>query len=414
MRRSLAAMAIGLALAAWALTLGSSVAQGGISVDSASAVNQFPDGVMFSVSLRSDAEISKVRFRYTIPPDGTNVYEEPDCTSGSAVKCTFNLKSGPELFLVPGANVVYEDDRFDWKSVSEGNLTLWYYEGSESDVRPLLDTGNEGLQRMESLLGTSVGFPVKVFLYASSDDMRPAVYSSSEMPVEGVITLGEVYFSDTAVVSADTAPRDILRHELAHIVIRQAVKGPFGNIPAWLDEGTAVYAQSSPLFGQEEAVDLAIKSNNVLSLRSMNSASLGHSSTNVSLFYGQSWSVVSFLVDEYGADKFAQLFAVFKEGSTADKAFSQVYGFDLDGLENAWRQSVGLAPRQEATPEETQTAQPVPTLNPFGSDGQDGGTGSETAGGGSNHRLLFIIVGVAALGALVLTAAGVAVARRSH
>jgi len=425
--------ALGLALAVWALTIVSSAGQAAINVDSADAVNQFPNGVTFSISLHSDSEISKVQFRYTVPPDGTNVYEAPECTSGASVKCTYNLKSGPKLFLVPGANVVYhwqaedaagdtletepatfvyEDDRFHWKSVSDGNLTLWYYSGSESEVRPLLQTGVEGLQRMEDLLATSVGFPVKVYVYATAEDMRPATLSTQDTPA-GVITLGEVYFSDTAVVSEDEVPQDVLRHELAHIVTRQAVKGPFGNLPAWLDEGTAVYAQANRLSDEEDALNLAIKSNNVLSLRSMSSASVGLSNGNVSLFYGEAWSLVSFLVNDYGADKLAGLFAVFKAGSTVDKALLQVYGFDQDGMESAWRQSVGLPPKQ-ATPEEGQGIQPLPTLKPLGGDGQQGGDNGQTASTGSSNRLLLIIIGSAVLGVLVLTAAGVAVARRSR
>ena len=430
MRRVLTAS--GLALAVWALTVVSGAGQGAISVDSSDAVNQFPNGVTFSISLHSDSEISKVQFRYTVPPDGTNVYEAPECTSGASVKCTYNLKSGAELFLVPGANVVYywqatdaagdtlqtepatfvyEDDRFHWKSVSDGNLTLWYYSGSESDVRPLLQTGVEGLQRMEDLLATSVGFPVKVYAYATAEDMRPATLSTQDTPA-GVITLGEVYFSDTAVVSEDEVPQDVLRHELAHIVIKQAVAGPFGNLPAWLNEGTAVYAQANRLPEEEDALNLAIKSNDVLSLRSMSSASVAMSSANVSLFYGEAWSLVSFLINDYGAEKFAGLFAVFKAGSTVDKALLQVYGFDQDGMESAWRQSVGLPPKQ-ATPSEGQGTQPPPTLKPFGGDGQQGGSG-QTASSGSGNRLLLIIIGSAVLGVLVLTAAGVAVARRSR
>ena len=105
---------------------------------------------------------------------------------------------------------------------------------------------------MEQLLGTHVGFPVKVYLYDSAEDMRPAALSATESPEEGVITLGEVFFSDTAVVSFDVRPQDILRHELAHIVIRQALKGPFGDLPAWLDEGTAVYAQSELLSNEKQ------------------------------------------------------------------------------------------------------------------------------------------------------------------
>jgi hypothetical protein len=163
-------------------------AQSGVVI-ATDAENDFPNGVNFSASLHSDVDLSelKVTLRYTIAPDGASVYEEPQCNGGTEVECTYNLKSGPKLFLGPGANVdyywqiddaggnsimtqpttfVYDDTRFDWKTMTDGNLTVRYYSSDESDVRSLLETGVEGLQRMEQLLNTKVGFPVKVFLYA--------------------------------------------------------------------------------------------------------------------------------------------------------------------------------------------------------------------------------------------------------
>ena len=428
MKRVLLSIAVALA-AVTVAPLPGVRAQGGVVVDSTNAENDFPNGVNFSLSFHSEVDLSelKVTLRYTIPPEGASVYEEPECNGGTKVQCTYNLKSGPKLFLVPGANVnyywqiddagdsvktqpatfVYDDTRFDWKSMAEGNLTVWYYAGDESDVRSLLQTGVEGLRRMEKLLGTQVGFPVKVFLYDSAEDMQPAALSSSTSPEEGLVTLGEVFFSDTAVVAHDVRPEDIMRHELAHIVVRQAVKGPFGNLPAWLDEGTAMYAQSGLLSNEKRALESAVEDDDVLSLRAMSSASLGRTSVNVSLFYGQSWSVVSFLIDQYGETKFADLFATFKEGSTVDKAFQQVYGFELDGLENAWRESVGL-PAKETAGQQGQTT-PVPQLTPF--EGNGGGTEEEQAGGGSEFPVA-AVAGVAAAAVLVVAAGSFVVVRR--
>ncbi|HUS82212.1 MAG TPA: peptidase MA family metallohydrolase [Dehalococcoidia bacterium] len=428
MKRLFALVVVALAMM-WTALPGVVAAQSGIVVDSSDAGNDFPDGVTFDISLHSDSEITKAVFRYVIPPEGANVYEEPECSGTRTVQCTFNLKSGPKLFLVPGANIiyrwqiedaagntletqqatfVYEDTRFDWTSMTEGNLTMWYYAGGESDVRSLMQTGLEGLERMEQLLDTRVGFPVKVYLYDSAEDMRPAALSASESPEEGVITLGEVFFSDTAVVAADVVSEDILRHELAHIVIRQAVKGPFGNLPAWLSEGTAVYAQSELLSNEKRALESAIDDDDVLSLRSMSSGSLARTSVNVSLFYGQSWSLVSFLIDGYGEEKFADLFATFKEGSTVDKALQQVYGLNLDGLANAWRESVGLQPKQPAGQQGRTT--PLPQLTPF--ERNSGGSVEQEADSDGGGFPIAAVAGLAVAGILVVAAGSFVIVRR--
>jgi hypothetical protein len=121
-----------------------------------------------------------------------------------------------------------------------------------------------------------------------------------------------------------------------------------------------MYAQSEPGEGFTSALDKAVERDSLLSVRSMTSPT--GDSSKVTLFYGQAWSLVNFLIETYGPAKLAELFATFKEGSTADKALLKAYGFDQDGLEDAWRASLGLPPRQ--TPAITPTATPAATLTP--------------------------------------------------
>jgi hypothetical protein len=120
-----------------------------------------------------------------------------------------------------------------------------------------------------------------------------------------------------------------------------------------------MYAQSEPGEGYTSALEKAVERDSLFSVRSM-TAPTGDPS-KVGLFYGQAWSLVDFLIESYGPEKFAELFAIFKEGSTVDKALLKVYGFDQDGLEEAWRASLGLSPRERPTPAEEQGAEVQPT-----------------------------------------------------
>ncbi len=387
-------------------------AQQGVDVRSEEARNDFPSGIVFTLDFESQQPVKEVRFRYAIAPDGSRAYGVPDCTGTTSVQCTFDLKSTPGNFLIPGVEItyyweisdqaggttqtqpgrtMYEDTRFQWKSLSDDGLTVWYYGGSEGDVRDLLGVGRDTLTRMGSLLGTHVDYPVKVFLYDSAEDMQPVLLSGQLSPEQGVVTLGEVVVSDTAVVARDSAASDILRHELSHIVMHSAVKGPFANLPAWLEEGVAVYGQSGPLPEMMSALDAAIKSNRPFTIRSLSSATVGASGSSVGLFYGQSYSVVRFLIDQYGEDKFRELLAAFRDGSRTDDALMKVYGFDQDGLENAWRQSVGL-PERVITGGQGQTPQPLPQLTPFGA-GEQGQAAAGQNGGGVPVVAL-VVVGV--------------------
>ena len=57
-----------------------------------------------------------------------------------------------------------------------------------------------------------------------------------------------------------------------------------------------------------------------------------------------SFSVVDFMIHQYGRQKMTALLLQLRDGATADEALKAVYGFDVDGLEAAWRASVGARP----------------------------------------------------------------------
>lgn len=393
--------------------------QTGITVTDSSARNDFPNGLVFSVTVEG-ADIDEVRLAYEIAPDGVRATALPECTAGTVSTCQYVLAGGQRALLIPGAEVTYfweitsggetietepqvidyMDTRFTWQTLSEGNLTVWWYAGDEDEARGILTAGRESLDSIGALLQAPVDFPVKIFYYETASDMQPAIISDAG---QGVITLGEVVYSDTAMVSADSSPGEITRHEIAHVVVREALRGPF-DVPVWLNEGTAVYAQIQPLANQLQAVESAIRSNTVLSVRSLSSSSSGATGSRVSLFYGQSWSVVNFLIETYGEEKFAELFANFRGGNSTAGALEEVYGFDQDGLENEWRASVGLPPRTVPTEANPVQDEPTdePTVEPV----------ADSDDGGNSTILIVVIIAATAVVAGGIVTAGLLIARR--
>jgi hypothetical protein len=387
MRRS--ALATMLVLAVGLLgALGSGVAprvaraQSGIMIVSEQPRNEFPRGVTFTLSFTAPAAPKEVRIQYHLAPDGTGATAIADCNDAATVSCTYTLTSGAGIFIIPGAEITYHweitdaagektstpdnvyvhaDTRFTFQTLQQDNITLYYHSGTQQAAQAVLDATAATLRDVGALEKTQVTFPIKVFLYATADEMQPAIAPGEQG--RGVQVLGEVVYSDTAMVSADVDTLDIARHEVAHIVTREATKGPFG-IAAWMNEGISVFSQTKPLAGHESALQTAIRADRVLSIKELNSSASGSVASTVGLYYGQAGSMIKYLVDTYGPDKFAELLKTFKDGSTPDKAFESVYGFDQLGYENAWRQSVGLEARTAsptATPQATEEARTAPT-----------------------------------------------------
>jgi hypothetical protein len=411
-----------VALALVAVSGGAALAQPFPTITDGGVTNQFPEGMVFSVAARSDSPIQKLRLRYTILPDGTAARGEANFEPALSVSSTFELAGNdpPRIYLAPGTTIeyywevtdadgdvatseptafFYEDIRFDWAKLEADGVGVYYYSGSDDDAASMLDVAAETLEAMTELLGADIDFPIKVWIYDSVSDMRPALSRRSETYEQSVITAGVRVASDTVLVLGNVS-FDTLRHELTHIVTALAGEGPFGTLPAWLDEGTAVFGQHDQ-GGFGAALERAVDRGNVLSVRSITSYP-GDPET-VNLFYGQSWSLVSYLVDTYGGERFAQLFAEFQAGSRADDALNTVYGFDQGGLEDEWRVSEGLPLRSSSG------EPPLP-------DPSEPGAGSDQPqqandGGASTGVVVGLMVGTLALAATI-GLAGWALARR--
>ncbi|MHB8376866.1 MAG: peptidase MA family metallohydrolase [Dehalococcoidia bacterium] len=393
--------------------------QSAIVVQSDQAENDFPAGVTFRLTFSAPSPPKEVRVNYTLAPDGTAATAIAQCSGTTTVSCSYALASGNGIVIIPGAHITYhweisdtggdrlvtpdklyvhQDTRFTFKTLTQGNVTLYYYAGTQSAAQAVLDAAVQTIRTVGALEQTQVTFPVKVFLYQTAQEMQPAIAPGSINP--GVTILGEVVYSDTAMVSADIDTLDITRHEVAHIVTGQATKGPYG-LPAWLNEGISVASQQQVLGSQKDALDAAIRADRVLSITQLSSSLAGSSADTVSLFYGESGAIVKHLIDVHGAAKFAELLRTFKDGSTPDDAFRKVYGFDQLGLENEWRQSVGLPARTAAaTPAPSSTSRAVGQATPIPGAGVAAPSGSRGSGGANG----LVIAVIAALGALVALA----------
>jgi len=413
-----------------------------IEVRANTVANRFPDGLQFTLFTASDANITDVRLRFRILPFGVNASIKPNCTTGSTVNCTANVGSSRESYMVPGAGIVYyweitdasgarlvtdeqtttyEDQRFEWQSIEDGNLSVHYYFGDLASQQTVLKTARETIDRFSELENTTVDFPVKIWVYRTAAEMAPAVASRrGQGPDTSIQTLGEVGAADTALVSRDTTFMDVVRHELAHIVTGAAVRTHkyIVDIPTWINEGISVFAQTGLLPSEEQAFTLAIQRNRVLPITSLNASARG-SSNDVSIFYAQSGSIIAYLVKTYGEAKFGE-FIEAMAGDTTDKALQKVYGFDQTGLENLWRKGVGL-PEVGATAAGTPAPQAtqVPTLTPFGAGNQSKQTpqaGDQSATNNSkesgDETTSFLIISAAVLSIALLAVGGLYLQRR--
>jgi hypothetical protein len=181
----------------------------------------------------------------------------------------------------------------------------------------------------------------------------------------------------------------------------------YEGVPAWLNEGLAVYMQTGPGQDYSSAINNAIRRDQTFTLRQI--FSQPGDASQISLFYGQSYSVVKFMVEKYGREKFIEFLSKFRDGVRLEDAIQQTYGLSVDGLDNAWRESVGVSLRPIASPVPGQldpqvapTAPPTRAPQPSSSAGDDNSLILVLGGG----VIIALVLAIAVVGGLLISRRG--------
>jgi len=360
-------LALVVCLSVVVLSPGLVQAQDGLTILSDSARVEFPFGLSFNLSARSDVNITDVRLHYEVDRTScaqvtSEVYIElvPDTKvdvswtlemvrigglpPGSGVDYWWTVKdaAGDQIKTAP-VRVKLDDERYPWDSLTEGEVTIYWYEGGQSFAQEIMTTAHQALARLAEDTGAYLEKPVKIYIYANSQDLQGAMIYPQEWT-------GGVAFTRFGIIAIGIAP-DILdwgkratAHELAHLVVHQMTLSPYGDLPTWLDEGLAMYAEGEPTLEYVAYLNKAIVEGSLISVRSLSSPFSAYAEEAV-LSYAQSYSLVEFLISNYGQSKMLELLNTFRQGSTYDGALEQVYGFDMDGLDALWRDYID-APAQ--------------------------------------------------------------------
>ena len=319
----------------------------------------FREHILFEVRARGEAEITGITLFYRVT--GRRVIHrvplrfEPD--RRVEVEYAWDLSDGslpPEVEVAYWWEVadrlgrvskigprflLYTDDRYDWRTLASSRVTLHWYRGDEEFGQALFEEALEALEVLSRDAGVTVPRQVQVVIYGSRADLRGVL-------VEGAPEwMGAQAFADVGVVVISIPPEDLasrrraVRHELSHLVVHRRVDTSLGDLPRWLDEGLAMYAEGE--LGDEfrRALEGAIREGRLFSLRSLCS-SFPADPELACLCYAQSYSLVEFILEEYGQEKMGELLEVLDESSGCDEALERVLGVDGEGLDGAWRRWV--------------------------------------------------------------------------
>ncbi|MBI2831793.1 MAG: peptidase MA domain-containing protein [Chloroflexi bacterium] len=340
-------------------------AQSAITLSS-SVETAFPNSMTFKVKAQSSIDIVKLRLNYTVERQNlAKVVSEGWAQFSPApsvdTRWLWDMRKGG---LPPGARVEYwwtaedasgkrsqttrsttsfDDNRYQWQSITTGPVTLLWYSGDRNFANALMNAAQQGLQKIQNDTGAVPQRRVRIYIYASAGDLQGAHLFAPQWE-------GGVSFTNFDIIAIGVPTNQLgygirtVPHELTHWLVGQVTFNSYdAGLPVWLNEGLATYGEGPELPDYQAALTYAINNNMLFSVRSLSSP-FSAIPLQAYISYAQSNSIVTFLIQKYGKEKMQQLLDTFRRGSTYDGALKQVYGFDQDGLDALWRESIGLKP----------------------------------------------------------------------
>ncbi len=259
------------------------VAAASPTFETPTATATFGTGVTFTQAFESPVPLARVEVLLTFPDSlGPFVAQAAGATAAGPRELTFRWSLGDDGHLVPNTpdhapaggwcrrtgrrrrsagpavRVVYEDTRFDWRTVAgrPGPAALVRGLRRVRAARPrdrrAGGPGGRGLPRghRDPIRSTSTSTPSRA---PSTTRLAPA--RARTWAARPTRTSGRCSPSSARTTSTDPWVGIVIPHELTHLVFDTAVRNPYHFPPRWLNEGVAIYLSEGYTAVRSERAD---------------------------------------------------------------------------------------------------------------------------------------------------------------
>lgn len=374
-----------------------STAQDAVTVNRQGVENQFPDGLRFYIEAESSSSIDEIRvYVRKLGQSSRTTYRSVEFEPGNAVdgEVMFESKTSNE-YIPPGTRleyhfdirtadgasvetepetIVYLNTGLDWDVKSSGLINVYYYHydaQSEARADEVLVAVDSTYRLMGPILGVELTEPMSIVVYSNYTHMRHALNLASRVAATQLRTLGQAFTNERTLLvdgSNDLWIGDntvtTAAHEFTHLLVADAAGASYRQVHTWLNEGLAVYSERQPDNEYVRYMRNAIRNDSVPPLVGLRT--FAGTPQETLRAYGQGHAVVRYMLAAYDQSRMTELFDNVRTLHNFEKALVASYGLTVPELDNEWRESVGLAPRDLSTPpppplQVLPTRRPTPT-----------------------------------------------------
>ena len=357
---------ISLLTCGW-LGAGLAQAQSGINVvDNPSPDYVFGDHLTFQLSAESEARIKAVNLFYRTAPDAPTNLAKPRFIPGTLITATYSISltlnplpayttleywweiedTASNTLTTDTQSFLYEDNRFDWRTLSREPITVLWYQGDTAFGQLAVDTAYAALNDLQTELNAPMPEVLKVFVYANQNDAQEAFRSTGRLWVGGHAdpALGVVIVAVAPdALNASGELSKIIPHELTHVLIYQLLGENYRHVPTWLNEGLARLHEGQRDSDAPANLRRAAQAGQLIRLEAL-CGRFPDDSAQALLAYEESESVVRYLREQYGESKLRALLHTYGDGLSCNAGVQQALGTSLDRLETSWLATINPNP----------------------------------------------------------------------
>ncbi len=234
----------------------------------------------------------------------------------------------------------------NWQTIALPKILLHY----QAIDAPVAQAIAQRAEQMYAALTNTVGFTprstIYVYLCPTAECFRQQQPGSTRLPEWAV---GVAYPQLNRIVMRSALmpgegerirPVEIFQHELAHIVLEQAL-ADHGGAPRWLSEGFSMYAAAQWTTGGQRTLEEVALRDQFLPLTFL-TASFPDNEEAARIAYAQSFSVVAFLLKSYGKYAFQDFILNLRNGMDTNSALLHATGRSLKSVELEWQNALRL------------------------------------------------------------------------
>lgn len=240
-------------------------------------------------------------------------------------------------------NIAFAQDTQGWNNSKSRHFIVYYKNAPEDFIEQVVNksedyylmiTDNMGFTRFDFWLWDE---RAKIYIYDNAKDYnlttgQPNWSFGAAVPKEKKIS---------TFVDSRGFFDSLLPHEMGHIIFREMIGFDNYAAPLWLEEGVASYQENLRVAAADMFLREAADNNELIPLDRFSQVNLkGAANTSeIQLFYAQSASVIGFLINGFGSDKFVEFCQHVRDKKDFNEAMRYVYNFsNIEELELAWKE----------------------------------------------------------------------------